>query len=109
MGKLLQPRLHLVHKVPVRCQRVHCGCEARLWGARVPYVGAALGLLEAEGHVGAILLGPYYEGVLLLLVAVVLANARLEQLARLVVLRDDDDLGVFLLRRVSVSLVEGSD
>ena len=66
-----------------------------------PYASAALWLLEAEGHVGAILLGPYYEGILLLLVAVVLANARLEQLARLVVLRDDDDLGVFLLRRVS--------
>jgi hypothetical protein len=64
-------------------------------------MGAALGLLEAEGHVGAVLLGPYYEGVLLLLVAVVLANARLEQLARLVILRDDDNLGVFLLRRVS--------
>ena len=66
-----------------------------------PYASAALWLLEAEGHVGAILLGPYYEGVLLLLVAVVLANARLEQLSRLVVLRDDDDLGVFLLQRVS--------
>ena len=88
-------------RVSAQCQI----CDAR----RVPYAPAALWLLKAEGHVGAILLGPYYEGVLLLLVAVVLANARLEQLARLVVLRDDDDLGVFLLRRVSVSLVEGSD
>jgi hypothetical protein len=25
-----------------------------------PYAGAALRLLEAEGHVGAVLLGPYY-------------------------------------------------
>jgi hypothetical protein len=44
----------------------------------VPYVSAALGFLEAEGHVGAILLGPYNERVLLLLVAVILADARLE-------------------------------
>lgn len=63
----------------------------------VPYVRAALRLLEAEGHVCTILLGPYYERVLLLLVAVVLANARLEQLARLVVLGHDNNLGVFLL------------
>lgn len=68
---------------------------------RVPYIGAALWLLEAEGHVGAILLGPYYERVLLLLVTVVFADARLEQLSRLVVFRHHHNLGVFLLYRMS--------
>lgn len=71
----------------------------------IPYVGAALGLLEAERHVGAILLGPYYEGVLLLLVAVVLCNARLEQLSRLVIFGQDDYLGLFLLQCMSACRV----
>jgi hypothetical protein len=67
----------------------------------VPYIGATLWLLKAEGHIGAILLGPYYERVLLLLVAVVLANARLKQLSRLVIFREHHDLGLFLLQRMS--------
>jgi hypothetical protein len=71
----------------------------------VPDVGAALWLLEAEGHVGAILLGPYYKRVLLLLIPVILANARLEQLARLIVLGQHHNLGLFLLQRVSASRV----
>ena len=71
----------------------------------VPYVGAALRLLEAEGHVGTILLGPYYECVLLFLVAVILANARLEQLARLIVFRQHHDLGLFLLHCMSAWLI----
>jgi hypothetical protein len=35
-------------------------CHMRC-SAYSPYAGTALRLLEAEGHVGAILLGPYYE------------------------------------------------
>jgi len=72
-----------------------------------PYARAALWLLEAESHVGAVLLGPYNERVctrlascccllaevrvrrrartLLLLVAVIFGDARLEELSRLVI------------------------
>jgi hypothetical protein len=85
----------------------------------IPYVGASFGLLEAERHVSAILLGPYNERIcralakevairsqrhtLLFLVSVIFGDAGLEQLARLVILGDDDDLG-FLLLQSQVSM-----
>lgn len=73
----------------------------------LPYAGTALGLLKAEGHVGAILLSPYDEGIcgglaaglclgsawlahtLLFLIAIILRDARFEELSRLVVLGQD--------------------
>ena len=88
-------------RVSARCQI----CDAQ----RVPYASAALGLLEAEGHVGAILLGPHNEGIcdglaqlatisrrvrrtLLLLVAIIFGYLGLEELARRVVFGSDEDL-----------------
>lgn len=56
----LQPRLNFVDKVPVLRQHT---TWTRKGTRGSPYASAALGLLEAEGHVGAILLGPYNERV----------------------------------------------
>lgn len=88
--------------------RVSAQCQIRdAW--RVPYASTAFGLLEAEGHVGAILLGPHDECIcdwlaqmamlsrmvrrtLLLLVAVIFGYPGLEELARRVVFGSDEDL-----------------
>jgi|SRR5690242_3351440 len=78
-------------------QRQRLCFDICLCSACEPYVGTALWLLEAEGHVGTVLLGPYYERILLLLIAVIFADTRLKQLSRLVVFRHHHDLGVFLL------------
>ena len=62
----------------------------------VPNGSTSFWLLEAEGHIGAILLGPYYESILLLLIAVILGDVGLEELSCGIVLRRDKDLGFFL-------------
>lgn len=54
--------------VTVTARRSQSPCRVSAHGSRVvrersPYAGATVGLLEAEGHIGAILLGPYNESV----------------------------------------------
>lgn len=69
---------------------------------KVPYRSTSFCFLKTQGHIGAIGLGPYNEGVLLLLVAVILDDPRLKQQFIGLIFRLDIYARFILLGGVSV-------
>jgi hypothetical protein len=64
----------------------------------VPYHSASIRFLKRQCHIGAIGLGPYYQGILLLLIAVILLNLGLEQHPIGLILGLDEYSWLILLR-----------
>ena len=92
----MQARLGILDEIPIRELETRHVLWGWKWGREnIPDGSTSFWLLEAEGHIGAILLGPYYESILLLLIAVILGDVGLEELSCGIVLRRDKDLGFF--------------
>lgn len=53
--------------------------RARRDGANKPYHSATVSFLETQGHIRAVGLGPYYQCVLLFLIAIVLLDLGLKE------------------------------